>query len=323
MSETQMQSSGKERTFESGAVRDAGKKPLLQLISPHALMRLGEWLRFACEDRKPKPYAPRNWEKGLPFSDTIGAMERHIQKLKLGMEDEDHVAAILFGGMVLAHEQEEIKAGRMDPFLDDMPHYEQRPVLPPPSCLDDAAILRRDELQERVDAEEEPAEPRLGDRRINPKTGRKEILVQASKDIIARVIEDIPTYYVCGPMRGYPFLNFPAFDGARDLGLSLGFNIISPADIDREWGINPIEDPGCQERIEQQTANDPDFIKKIVIRDLATIINLNPKNGSGLALLPEWEDSTGATAEIAVAHWLGLNFVDAMTFEPIDDPLEV
>lgn len=118
------------RTFSSGAVRDGGQKPALELISPYALMRLGEWLRFACEDRRPSPYPKRNWEKGMPFSSVVASLERHIQKFKLGDTSEDHVAAILFGGMVLAHFEEEIKAGRMDPTLDDMPHYMQRPSSP-------------------------------------------------------------------------------------------------------------------------------------------------------------------------------------------------
>jgi len=126
MNETMMESSDDVRKFVSGAVRDGGKKPALELISPHALLRLGEWLRFACEDRKPKPYPKRNWEKGLSFSSTVASLERHIQKFKLGDKSEDHVAAILFNAMALAHFEEEIKAGRLPVSLDDMPHYANR-----------------------------------------------------------------------------------------------------------------------------------------------------------------------------------------------------
>lgn len=121
-----MESSGQERTFCTGSVRDGGKKPALQLISPHAMMRLGEWLRYAVEDRKPKPYPKRNWEKGQPFSEIVASLQRHVEKFKLGDTSEDHIAAILFGGMALAHYEEEIKAGRLDPALDDMPHYFDR-----------------------------------------------------------------------------------------------------------------------------------------------------------------------------------------------------
>lgn len=114
------------KTFESGAVRDGGQKPALDLISPHLLMRLGEWLRFAAEDRKPQPYPRRNWEKGLSFSHTVGCLERHIQKYKLGLCSEDHLAAVAFNVMALIHFEEEIKAGRLPTSLDDMPHYADR-----------------------------------------------------------------------------------------------------------------------------------------------------------------------------------------------------
>lgn len=124
----QMEAHKENRTFSSGAVRDGGKKPALQYISPHAMFRLGEWLRFACEDRQPEPYPPRNWEKGLPFSETIASLQRHVEKFKLGDTEEDHIAAILFGGMALAHYEEEIKAGRLPADLDDMPHYLGRGV---------------------------------------------------------------------------------------------------------------------------------------------------------------------------------------------------
>jgi nucleoside 2-deoxyribosyltransferase len=72
------------------------------------------------------PYPARNWEQGLSFTETVGSLERHIAKFKLGDDTEDHVAAVLFNAMVLAHEQEEIKAGRLPASLDDMPHYVER-----------------------------------------------------------------------------------------------------------------------------------------------------------------------------------------------------
>ena len=40
--------------------------------------------------------------------------------------------------------------------------------------------------------------------------------------------------YIAGPMRGYAEFNFPAFDEARNRGILLGFQIVSPADMDRE-----------------------------------------------------------------------------------------
>ena len=165
-----MEAHDENRKFDSGAVRDGGKKPALHLISPHAMNRLGEWLRFACEDRQPKPYSKRNWEKGLPFSETVASVQRHIEKFKLGDQSEDHIAAILFGGMALAHFEEEIKAGRLPASLDDMPHY---------------------------------ATSKPGDTRINPATGQRERymrsygtlpqrgLITQSDIVDGRVIRDV------------------------------------------------------------------------------------------------------------------------------------
>jgi len=254
-----MNSTGQERTFSTGAVRDAAdKKPMLQLISPHALFRLGEWLRFACKDRKPKPYPPRNWEKGMPFSETVGSLERHIQKFKLGNTSEDHLAAILFGAMALVHYEEEIKADRMNSEIDDMPKYEQRSVITP-----------------HIVDEQRP--------------------------------EKISTFYIAGPMRGHENYNFPAFDAARKRGEKLGYNIISPADLDREAGIDPVNKPGSGEVAERH-------IKDIIQRDIDAIMSLQPERGDGIAVLPGWQDSTGARAEIRLAQWLGLRIIRADDF---------
>jgi nucleoside 2-deoxyribosyltransferase len=121
-----MEAHAENRTFTSGASRDGGKKPALHLISPHAMLRLGEWLRFACEDRKPVPYPKRNWEKGMPISECIASDQRHTEKYKLGDRSEDHLAAKLFNTMAMIHFEEEIKAGRMSAEFDDMPHYMDR-----------------------------------------------------------------------------------------------------------------------------------------------------------------------------------------------------
>jgi len=311
---TQMQSSGEERVFKSGAIRDGGKKPMLQLISPHALMRLGEWLRFACQDRHPKPYPPRNWEQGLPFSDTVGAMERHIQKFKMGLRDEDHIAAILFGGMVLAHQEHEIAAGRMDPALDDMPHYEDRP----------RPWLAMDPGQDQDYSICQIFRPRTSFEVVCPECGNAWLRSQSYETGIelhceecgwnSLVVDDRQTFYICGPMRGLPFLNFPAFDGAKKLGESLGHRIISPADMDRARGIDPINDPVSVERALEEN---PNLVHDVAERDVGVIFSLIKDRGDGLALLPGWQQSVGGMAEVRLTYWLGLKFVDACNWKPI------
>jgi hypothetical protein len=99
-------------------------------------------------------------------------------------------------------------------------------------------------------------------------------------------------------MRGYPLYNFPAFDRARDLLTEQGWEVISPADMDRSVdGFDP-------------TAMAPDHdwnsvpaqidFNECVERDLAAV-----KSCDAIYLLPHWEKSLGARAEHALAAWLG------------------
>jgi hypothetical protein len=119
----------------------------------------------------------------------------------------------------------------------------------------------------------------------------------------ARIVKS--TLYICGPMRGYPRLNFAAFDKAAELGIASGFNVINPAELDRADGIDP---------------NNPNLelatkcCDKIIRRDITAIMSLNPSNGDGLAVLRGWSSSVGATAEVALARWRGLRVVDAGDF---------
>jgi hypothetical protein len=198
-----MQSNDSIRTFNTGSVRDGGKKPALHLISPHALNCLGEWLRFACEDRKPHPYPKRNWEKGQPYSEIIASLLRHANKIILGDESEDHIAAVLFGGMALAHFREEIKAGRLPSSLDDLPRYVTKPR--------QLSTSVEDSIQAKLDATfKDPsavyaAEPiRAGQEAVIPTTGFAYLPEHAYlplddpastailKYTLAQAIEDIP-----------------------------------------------------------------------------------------------------------------------------------
>lgn len=317
----ELKDSGKRRTFASGAVRDRGDlKPRPDLISPHANLREG--MIFALGAEK---YAPRNWELGMGISECLASTQRHIEQYKRGDTDEDHIAQARWNLGAIIHYEEEIKAGRMDPALDDMPKYGQQLVLPAALCSDDANILRRKELLERVDAGEmlsdrengwlqnhldDFSEP--GDERQGP--NGPERFVQYTDNCCGPAIT--PTFYICGPMTGLPACNFPAFDRARDRGLKRGYNIISPADMDREVsGIDVLTDPAGWKCYRKEN---PAFLDDTIDRDIGVIRHLLvPKHGDGLALLPGWQKSKGANAEIGLARWRGLRFVDARYFHPI------
>lgn len=109
-----------------------------------------------------------------------------------------------------------------------------------------------------------------------------------------------PVVYIAGPMRGIPHFNFPAFDAAKAYLIGKGYDVLSPADFDRELdGFDPYEP-------EYETAEGcADFPKtmdfwRVVTRDLTAVTQCD-----FIASLPYWEKSKGAVAEIAVANWMG------------------
>jgi len=114
-----MKDSGKRRQFSTGAVRDrADDKPRPDLISPFFKLREGAWLA-----KGGKKYKPRNWEQGMPLSEFIASLERHLAQLESGATDEDHAAAIGFNIMGFIHGQEMLKRGLWPAEFDDMPDY--------------------------------------------------------------------------------------------------------------------------------------------------------------------------------------------------------
>ena len=108
--------------------------------------------------------------------------------------------------------------------------------------------------------------------------------------------------YIAGPMRGYPQHNFPAFDEAKVRGTKLGHRIFNPADLDRAVGVSgDLSIPLPQ-----------NFCRECVMRDIASLFFCD-----AIALLPGWEQSTGACAEKALAEWLSLQILSAVTFQPL------
>ena len=113
--------------------------------------------------------------------------------------------------------------------------------------------------------------------------------------------------------------NFREFDEARDRGNALGYNTINPADIDREvWGRDPLaseEDRLACEKIWDEGGEEE--LIECVIRDAAAILSLRKSKGDRIALLDEWEGSTGAVAEFFLARFAGLPVISAKTLEPL------
>lgn len=115
--------------------------------------------------------------------------------------------------------------------------------------------------------------------------------------------------YIAGPMRGIEKFNFPAFDGVRSQFRFLGYNVISPADVDRASYANA-DDPSKVDTSDQTVYAFRDFWALYYLAKINRG-NDNRRDGSGLngvVLLPGWTKSTGAVGEFFLARWLGLKF---------------
>lgn len=99
--------------------------------------------------------------------------------------------------------------------------------------------------------------------------------------------------YIAGPMRGFSNHNFEAFDAARDALHAQGHDPVSPADLDRAVGFDPSGEPS------------PEFLREALDRDIEAL-----KTCDAVYLLKGWRDSVGATAEWALARWLGLEIIE-------------
>ena len=302
----ELHDSGERRTFKTGAVRDRGDlKPRPDLISPHAQMREGMIMALGAQK-----YELRNWEKGIPISECLASCQRHIEQAKRGDTDEDHYAQARTNLSFIIHMEEEIKAGRMDPELNDMPKYVQQDTLNtipniPISAVKDGHATRLIEVGEVLEISLEELQ-RLYRQSPKPDDVMRTIKLDA---------DEPPTFYICGPMRGIKEFNFPLFDEVARIARAQGFNIISPAEQDRKAGVKPPTDPEELARTKKENI----IAKSSIAYDVGVILGLKKDRGDGLILLPGWTGSTGGRAEVALALWLGLKFKNS-TLNDLSSP---
>ena len=111
------------------------------------------------------------------------------------------------------------------------------------------------------------------------------------------------TYYLAGPMRGYPRFNFDAFELAEADLQGRGFAVISPHRMDLDIGFNP--DSDSLEGFD---------LKDCIRRDTEAILK-----SDGLVFLSDWKRSKGAVAERGIAKWLDLPCLSYPDLSPIMD----
>jgi hypothetical protein len=104
--------------------------------------------------------------------------------------------------------------------------------------------------------------------------------------------------YIAGPMRGIPEFNFPAFDDAAVnlWGLHAVDDVFNPAERDRGAGFD----------VTGMTGHEDLAARGFDLREaLAADMEYISLKADTVAVLPGWEKSSGARAEVALAHALG------------------
>lgn len=103
-------------------------------------------------------------------------------------------------------------------------------------------------------------------------------------------------YYLAGPMRGIPQYNFPMFRRVAAALRTIGYDVISPAELDspqiRAEAMRSSDGMECDRsgRIGGETAGE------ILARDVRILHD----HAAGIVFLPGWEQSRGARLEAFV-----------------------
>lgn len=111
--------------------------------------------------------------------------------------------------------------------------------------------------------------------------------------------------YLAGPMRGLPQWNFPAFKEAKKRLEAQGHHVFCPATMDEALGYGQYAGATTEEEKAQH-------LRHVMKNDINCLMHAN-----AIALLPGWERSRGATVELALAQFLGLTVLCAITAEEI------
>lgn len=120
--------------------------------------------------------------------------------------------------------------------------------------------------------------------------------------------------YIAGPMRGYPFYNFKAFDAAEAELRELGHDVINPANVSREIVMGVGLPPENEESYEKT----PFHFSYFLLQDLEEL-----STADCLVLLSGWTNSRGAHVELEFARYLGIptyaSLGEFRRFSPVSD----
>jgi hypothetical protein len=103
--------------------------------------------------------------------------------------------------------------------------------------------------------------------------------------------------YLAGPMSGYPQFNFPAFYEAAQTLRESGVDIVSPAEMDADDGIDGeamASENGDAKKLSLTWA-------QLLARDVMILGDETENAVHGIVFLPNWERSRGAKLEAFTA----------------------
>jgi hypothetical protein len=112
--------------------------------------------------------------------------------------------------------------------------------------------------------------------------------------------------YLAGPMSGIEHYNFPAFDKAAALLRDAGHTVFNPAANDRANGFDAI----LLDLKGHEGAEYGFDLRETLKQDLSWICD----HADAIALLPKWQNSKGASAEVALANALGIPWANVPEF---------
>lgn len=116
---------------------------------------------------------------------------------------------------------------------------------------------------------------------------------------------DIDAVYLSGPMTGLPYYNYPAFFAAAAALNDAGYRTYNPA---ASHGLDASACPTGTEKVEG-------FDARAAFAEYAAFIT---GRADAVAVLPGWEKSKGARAEVALASAIDLPIICALTGEVIE-----
>jgi hypothetical protein len=109
--------SGERQEFSTGARRDTQTgKGRFDLLPVNAMFRLAKHFENGAVK-----YGDENWLKGIPLRRYLDSLLRHSFKVAGGLEDEDHLCAVIWNACCLLETQELIRQGKLPKELDNLP----------------------------------------------------------------------------------------------------------------------------------------------------------------------------------------------------------